>query len=520
MATLSIQNAGLSYSEVLFSNLTFGIHDGDRLGIVANNGAGKSTLLKCLAGTIEPMSGAISRPNNLKIGFLDQTMPEGIRSLPFRDAIIRALPPEQRVSNGWRGDYVLDSFSAPAEIRERPLAELSGGWQRLALVARMWISDPDILLLDEPTNHLDLSKILMLEGWLNQELSDVPLIVVSHDRRFLDGCTNKTLFLRQTESKLYSHPYSRARQLLSDDDAAIEAKREREMKELSRLKRSAHDLRQIGKNNFSDAALRKSNLMSKRARAAEDSLTSIHVEERRDIKLSNRGTHSNRLIALENITVSTPTGRRLFSIGKLAIGQQERVVVLGRNGSGKTCFIEYLRGVISNRAVAPSSGVTISSTVALSYVDQHMSQLPSNQTARDFINSDFKLGEQRAISVLASAGFTFDQQTQKIATLSPGQKSRLALLAIRLALPNFYLMDEPTNHLDIAGQEQFESEICSLGATAIIVSHDRRFIENVGTRFLLIEGARLLQIDSPEIFHRSLLDDVPVSTLLKKVVPC
>lgn len=518
MASIIVQNAGLIYSDELFAGLSFSVNDRDKLGVVANNGAGKSTLLKCLAGSIEPTTGKIVRSRSSTIGYVEQTVPASILSLPLRAAIVDALSPEQKDLYSWRGDYWLDFFQAPSEMRDRPLAQLSGGWQRLALVARTWISDPDIILLDEPTNHLDLSKTLLLERWLNSEIGDTPIVVVSHDRRFLDECTNKTLFLRKLGSKLYSYSYTHARELLAKDDASDEARQQKEIRELQRLKRSAHELRQIGKNNFSDAALRKSNQMAKRAESMEDSLTVLHVEERREIKLSNRGTHANRLLGIAGMDVSSPDGKSLFHIERLDIAQRDRVIILGRNGCGKTCFIKKLRTFLTNPESAGGSGMMVSPTLVYSYVDQHMSQLPEHEAIRDFVNSAFALGEQRTTSVLASAGFSFDQQGQKIGTLSPGQKSRLALLAFRLAHPNFYLMDEPTNHLDIAGQLQFEVEVCDHEATAVVVSHDRTFVENIGTRFLVIERSRLWEIESPVPFYESLLEDVLVTRVTNKAV--
>jgi ATPase subunit of ABC transporter with duplicated ATPase domains len=150
-------------------------------------------------------------------------------------------------------------------------------------------------------------------------------------------------------------------------------------------------------------------------------------------------------------------------------------------------------------------GIRVSPSLALGYVDQDMQQLPEKATAHDFILSRFRLGDQRSRAVLAEAGFSIERQGLPIARLSPGQKARLGLLALRLSEPNFYLMDEPTNHVDIPGREQLETEILEAEATCIVVSHDRSFVTTIGTRFLLIDKGRIREIDGPEEFYESML---------------
>lgn len=518
MTILSVQGLSIVYSEFLFKDLSFNIAEGDRMGVVAGNGAGKTTLLKSLVGSAEATSGHVQRSRFAKIALVNQMVPDDLLDVPMSEAVLSLLPPDQREVSSWRSELLLDHFDTPSDLRFRLLRELSGGWQRLALIGRAWILDPDVLLLDEPTNHLDLSKILVLERWLNTEARDAAIMAVSHDRRFLDRCTNQTLFLRKGSSKIYAHPFSRAKQLLANDNSAEDSKRDKELKEIERLRQSAHQLRLIGKNNRSDAALRKSNLISQRARNLEEALSEVQAERRGEIRLSNRGIQSNRLLSLERVAILSPGHRPIFHIGRFQLSQQDRVVIMGRNGSGKSSFLEFLRTAVSTRQNI--AGVSVSPSVVFSYLDQQLSQLPGHKTVQDFIGESFSLGNQRTNSSLAAAGFTFEQQSKAISTLSPGQKSRLALLALRMTEPNLYLMDEPTNHLDIEGQEQLEMELSSRGAAAILSSHDRAFCENVGTRYLLIENGRLYEIESPEPFYRSLIENVAVSRLVGKLVAC
>ena len=171
MPTISLRDVGVLSPHPLFQNLSLVIGDTDRIGLIAGNGGGKTTLLKCLAGVIEPTTGDIIRSRGMRVGYVEQDMPANLLNLPLAEAIRRALPPAERDANEWRVDVVLDEFGTPPDLRDRPLAALSGGWQRLALIARAWVNEPDALLLDEPTNHLDLAKIQMLERWTRRTVA-------------------------------------------------------------------------------------------------------------------------------------------------------------------------------------------------------------------------------------------------------------------------------------------------------------------------------------------------------------
>ncbi|MDR3536694.1 MAG: ABC-F family ATP-binding cassette domain-containing protein [Acetobacteraceae bacterium] len=493
MATISLRQVGFLASRPLFHDLTLTIGDADRLGVVAGNGAGKSTLLRCLAGDVVPTSGDITRSRGLRIARVEQDLPATLRDLTLAEAVRRAIPPADREAEGWRVDLVLDELDAPEALRDRPIHALSGGWQRLALIARAWVGEPDMLLLDEPTNHLDLEKIQRLEAWLNDPARRIPLVVASHDRQFLDTCTNRTLFLRPEGSRLYAHPYTRARALLADDDAAAEAKLERDQREAARLRRSAQELRNIGINSRSDAAQKKSSQMARRADRLEQTLRAVPIERSGDIKLSNRDTHAQVLLALQDVPVQVPGGDTLFRIAKLTVFRGDRIVLLGRNGVGKSLLVRLLhRAMTEPEGVA---GVRVSPSVVVGYVGQQMSQLPAEASPLGFITDRFRLGDQRCRSLLAGAGFPIERQTQPIGRFSLGQRARLGLLALRLAEPNFYLMDEPTNHVDIAGQEVLESEIVERGATCVLVSHDRHFVSAVRTRVLLIERGAIREVE-------------------------
>jgi ATPase subunit of ABC transporter with duplicated ATPase domains len=495
MSLIQLRRLGIVSPRVLFQNLDLTIHETDRIGLIAGNGMGKTTLLRCLARQTEPGSGDIVARRGLRVGHVEQEVPVNLLDLPMSEAIRRALPAAEREANAWKIGLVLDMLDTPAEMRDRPLAALSGGWQRLALLARVWITDPDVLLLDEPTNHLDLQWLAVLEDWITHATEGVAMVIASHDRQFLDHCTNRTLFLRPDESRVYAHPFSRARALLEADDVAREAKLDRDAKEASRLRRSAGHLRNVGINSGSDTWLKKSKQLAERAAAIEDSLRPAEQVRTGDIRLTNRGTHAKVLVALDNVPVRTPDGRVLFTTGTLKIFQHD-IVVMGTNGVGKSRFVHLLRRAMLDGEVV--AGVTISPSVVVGYLDQLMSQLPSAETPHGFVAGTFRPGDQRAVSLLAGSGFDINMQRRPIGQLSPGQKARLGLLALRLAEPNFYLMDEPTNHVDIQGQERLEAEIRTHQATCVLVSHDRYFVRAIGSRFMRIQDGRLLEQEAPD----------------------
>lgn len=157
MALINARNLGVTLGAPLFSNLNFVVQAGDRLGLIAANGRGKSTLLRCIAGGFEPSAGEITRLRGLRVGHVEQDVPADLLGTSFYDAVQQALPAEQAETEAWRVDVALASLDVPLELYQRPFAKLSGGWQRLAMLARVWVTEPDVLLLDEPTNHLDLS---------------------------------------------------------------------------------------------------------------------------------------------------------------------------------------------------------------------------------------------------------------------------------------------------------------------------------------------------------------------------
>nr|WP_316655383.1 ABC-F family ATP-binding cassette domain-containing protein [uncultured Gellertiella sp.] len=503
MTLLGMNDLGVTLVEPLFSQLNLTVRAGDRLGIAAANGRGKTTLLRVLAGQLEPTTGSVQRARSLKTGFMEQDVPERLLALAFRDALLDALPEEERLYEGWKTDIAMDALEVPEEIRDRPLGKLSGGWQRLALLARLAVSEPDVLLLDEPTNHLDLGKILVLERFLTNLPKASAVVMTSHDRAFLDCATNRTLFLRHPLSVGFSLPYGAARAALEEADAARARKYANDMKTADQLRRQAAKLNNIGINSGSDLLVVKTRQLKARAERLEGEAEAAHKERSAGtIALAGGESHARVLIRLEPLEVTTPDGRLLFKSGPLFVEQGDRIVLLGVNGAGKSRFVERLRTAIAS----PGSDPALRPTASLKpgYVDQALALLKDRDTPLVTLTARFTLSEIRARSLLSGAGIAIEQQARPLASLSGGQKARLALLMLRLMEPNFFLLDEPTNHLDIDGQDALCEELLREHAAALIISHDRAFVRNVASRFWLIENRRLRDVDDADGFFRSL----------------
>ena len=497
MTIMNINALGVILGDPLFHDLTFTISKGDRIGLVAANGRGKTTLLECLAGMSEPTTGDITRARGLRVGYVTQNVPDEARDQTLYAWVLAALSPEQAEYESWRVDVVLGDLSVPYDFQHQPLKTLSGGWQRTAMLAAAWITEPDILLLDEPTNHLDLHRIGLLQDWLAALPRDVPVLLTSHDRAFLDAVTNRTLFLRAERSRVFQLPFSAARVALDDADAADERRFSNELNKAQQLRKQAAKLKNIGINSGSDLLITKTKQLNERAAQMEAAAKPAHHERSAGaIRLTNSGTHAKALITLDDVTVQTPDGRLLYKTGQKWILPGDRIVLLGANGTGKTRLVRMVQ-----QALAGDGGpVKSAPSVAPAYSDQHLSQLSDGDTPMTAVAGQFDIGYQRARGVLAGAGVSIRMQDTKIGALSGGQKARLAMLVLRLRNPNFYLLDEPTNHLDIEGQEALEHELVAHGASCLLVSHDRSFLRNVGNRFWWINGKRLQEVDSPEPF--------------------
>lgn len=503
MSLLTLNALGVTLGAPLFQNLDLTLLPGDRLALVAANGRGKSTLLNVLAGRLEPSEGTITRARSLTLSFMEQEVPPHLMPLSLRDAVAEALPADIRDYDQWRADIVLDEIGVPEELRDRPVNEQSGGWQRLMLIARLALAESDLMLLDEPTNHLDLAKIVLLERWLNGLAADRAVVIASHDRTFLDRVTRRTLFLRHPESRIFALPYTEARAALAEEDLARSRKFEKDMKTVEQLRRQAAKLNNIGINSGSDLLTVKTKQLRDRARRIEEEAEAAHRERSAGLVALGGGEASARvLIRFAPFEERLPDGTLLFRSGPLFLCRGDRIVLLGQNGAGKSRLMARIQRAIAGGG--DDSAIQPTPSLQPGYMDQALALLAGAKTPLGAVVRLFALGEQRARSLLAGAGIAIEKQEKPLDRLSGGQKARLALLLLRLTEANFLLLDEPTNHLDIDGQESLAADLAAEGRAALLVSHDRAFVRAAGNRFWLIADRRLQEVEGPEEFFRSL----------------
>src|SRR6266702_1022924 len=409
MTLINIRNLGVTLGVPLFSRLNLVVDAGDRIGLVAANGRGKSTLLRCLAGATEASEGDITRSRGLTVGYVEQNVPEALLDRPFYTSVLEMLSADQQRSEHWRVDVALESLDVPEGLRQRPLKHLSGGWQRLAMLARVLVSEADVLLLDEPTNHLDLARIDRLENWLNALPHEMTVVISSHDRAFLDATTSRTLFLRPERSQVFSLPYTRARAALRETDASDERRYQRDLKTAQQLRQQAAKLNNVGINSGSDLLLSKTRQLKARAEKLEDAAKPAHLERSAGtIRLANRATHAKVLVTLEDAAVETPDGRLLFKTGKQFICKEDRIVLLGPNGADKTRLLTMLRAAIDNPDAA-QAGIKATQSLMLGYCDQALAGLDETDTPMRTIVLHFDVGDQRESPLLAGSGLSTEK---------------------------------------------------------------------------------------------------------------
>ena len=504
MAIIRIEDAKLSFGDkTLFDGVSFTVNEGDRTGLVGNNGCGKSSLVKALMGEHELDKGSINKKRDARIGYVSQEIPESSEGTTCYDFLLKALPDQE--SDFWKVDVALSSLGLDSDLWHEEINALSGGWRRLLLIARATMDEPELLILDEPTNHLDLGKIYKLEDWLTREVK-FPYLVISHDREFLDKCTNKTLFMRADGVHEFAAPFSVARENLFEADILASRQREKQEAEINRLEKAAKRMKEWGIRAPQSDIAKKGHAVQKRAELLKDRRVAVHQESSRDISLHYSEVTSNAIAIVSDTNVEAPGGKHLFSVDRFVVQQGDRVCVLGLNGTGKSVFIRKLIEELADFEMGPSDDMEywFSPQVRLGYLDQHLEGIPEDKNPFDYVSGRFSLDRTNTTRELVSVGFPPGQQNMLIGDMSSGEKARLSLLVLKLSKPNFYVLDEPTNHLDIQGQEALEEELDHKGHTCIFVSHDRSLVRGASTRFVEVRNGQLIEVESPEPFFEKL----------------
>jgi len=521
---LSVSNVGVSFGATeLFKDITFTVADGERWGIIGRNGAGKSSIFKIIIGELQPNVGSVARKPGLRHALLDQHRAfEGATTVwqagaaAWRDVIaLEHRLAQHAIDLGEMGERVTDEFLESfgrdqerfsdmggyeyharvdavlqglgfdaEESKTRLVATLSGGERGRVGLAAQLIAPADLLLLDEPTNHLDLDTTTWLQEWLSEAAETV--IVVSHDRAFMDAVCTNILHVEAKSSESYKGNYSQ----FVPQRAERRLTREREMeKQRAYVKKEEEYIRRnlAGVNSFQAKGKRKR--LERLPRLApppgDPAAMSLTFE------VGERG--GDQVTDIKNLRVEVP-GRVLVEDFTAVLRRNDFVALVGPNGAGKSSFISTILG---DRAPAHGE-VRVGGSVTPAWFRQDLSDLPLRMSLADAIQELRPLWNRGSVqNHLGAFGFTGEEVFREISTLSGGERARIALARITLARANLLVLDEPTNHLDVENIEVLEDALAEYDGTVLLVSHDRAFLREVATRVWAFDGTRLVDFDGP-----------------------
>ncbi|AGN84163.1 ABC-F family ATP-binding cassette domain-containing protein [Enterobacter sp. R4-368] len=482
----------------LFSDLSFTLKKGDRLGLIGDNGCGKSTLLKVLDGSLSPLSGNVTVANQCLLARVEQHLPDALLSMTLLDAVLAQLPSTERDSQRWRGEALLASMGLSPQEIALTAATLSGGQHTRLLLARALIREPDLLLLDEPGNHLDLPTLLWLEQFLRSWSGS--FVMVSHDAALLDAVTNGSWILRDHTLHSFALPCSAARQALEARDESDALRHKAEQKEIDRVTASAKRLATWGRVYDNEDLARKAKQMERQVERLKENQTELTEGSQWRLALHGEELRADRLLEMEQLAVPPAPGLPdLFRVPVARLKSGDRVAIVGRNGCGKSSLLRLIWRAYQQES---ASGLRLHPRLNAGYYDQTLHQLPDDATLFDALGPFAPTPQDRKMALI-SAGFAWARHGQRVATLSGGERSRLLFVGLSLARFNLLMLDEPTNHLDMAGKEALAQTLQQFSGGVLLVSHDRALISSSCNRFWLVENGELSEWhDAEAVFER------------------
>ncbi|WP_319421200.1 ABC-F family ATP-binding cassette domain-containing protein [Pleurocapsa sp. FMAR1] len=505
--------------EVL-KDVTWEVKPGERVGLVGVNGAGKSTQLKIISGEVEATSGEVVRPTSLKIAYLTQEFEvEPTRTVyeefwtvftqanatqqkmnQIHQEMEKATPEEldkliDQLDKLQRQFEALDGYTLDAQIEkilpemgftsedgDRLVSSYSGGWQMRMSLGKILLQEPDLLLLDEPTNHLDLETIEWLENYLRG--INTPMVIVSHDREFLDRLCTKIVETERGISTTYLGNYSAYLQQKAETQIAQGATYERQQKEMAKQQEFIE--------KFRASATRSTQAKSREKQLDKVELVEAPVAGLRTLKFrfppSPRS--GKEVIAIKDL-VHAYNNAILFLGAELTIERGDRIAILGANGAGKSTLLRMIMGMEEFDEGEVEIG---KHNVIPGYFEQNQAEaLDMDKTVMNTIHDEVPDWKNEQVRTLLGQ-FLFSGETafKKVAALSGGEKARLALAKMLLTPANLLILDEPTNHLDIPAKEMLEEALQHYDGTVVIVSHDRYFISQAATKIVEIRDGELI----------------------------
>ncbi len=517
---LSVSNIHKSFSEKnILENISFHLEDYDKAALVGINGVGKTTLLRIIVGEMTPDEGLVTFAKGKTYGYLAQnteisgeatiydTLLQVKEHLLVLEQQIRQVEKQMKYVEGAELEALMNQYANMTHTFEaeggyqyqseligvlkglgfieeefnKPMSTLSGGQKTRVALGKLLLTKPDLIILDEPTNHLDMNSIAWLETYLLNYKGAV--LIVSHDRYFLDRIAGKVIELDQGKSTVFTGNYS---------DYAVK-------KEQIRVSKLNAYLKQQQEIKHQEEVIEKLKSFNreksiKRAESREKMLNKIEVLEKptetnseMKIQLTPRVVSGNDVLQVQGLSKAYPN-HPLFSDLDFEIKRGEHIAIIGDNGTGKTTILKIINQIVD----ADAGSMKLGTNVTIGYYDQEHHVLHSEKTLFEEISDEFPyLNNTQIRNTLAAFLFTGDDVFKKISTLSGGERGRVSLAKLMLSESNFLILDEPTNHLDIMSREILETALNSYEGTVLYVSHDRYFINKTATRILELSGQTL-----------------------------
>ncbi len=547
---ISINNLSVSFGGfALFDEVNFHINDNDRIGLVGRNGSGKTTLLKIIAGVSTPSSGDIQKPNELTIGYLPQEMGYTKNSTVIDEALqafshIKALEKELFSINttiAEREDYESDSYrnllikfneindklslytsSNPRAEAERVLfglgfgrnelerkrAELSVGWNMRIELAKVLLRKPDMLLLDEPTNHLDIESIRWLESYLSGFKGAI--ILISHDRRFLDSITNRTVEIVLGKMHDYKVSYTRYQELRKERFAQQKAAFDNQQRMIEKTEEFIEKFRyKPTKSNQVQSRIKQLEKID-RIEIEEDDKSALHLK----FPPAPRSGH----VVVKATDLAMAFGpKKIFSNVNITVERGEKIALVGKNGEGKTTFMR----LITEELLPVAGKIVTGHNVSVGYYAQNQEDLlDKDDTVLDTLDK-IAVGDVRTRirDILGAFLFRGADVDKKVSVLSGGERARLAMAKLILKPCNLLLLDEPTNHMDIISKDILKMALKNYQGTLLIVSHDRDFLDGLASKiYEFKEGAAIEHLGGLEgfLYRKNIENFDELETSLKK----
>jgi len=520
MSLLSCQNLCISFAQRdILINATFDIAKGDKIGLIGSNGCGKTTLLKAISGVLEPSDGKVIKASATSIGFVEQHACQGSelsvydelltvfsrlceiekeleevnRKIDMTDGKVSqyielqaALTEEYQNKGGLtyknRAHSCLMGLGFTAEEEKLPVASLSGGQRTKLSLGKLLLSEPDLMLLDEPTNHLDIKSVEWLEDFIGKFTGT--LIIVSHDRYFLDKTTSRTLEItgrKLCQGKGGYSVYMKTKELRLETEKREYEKAQIEIKRIEKMIEQQKQFNQ--ERNYITIASKEKQI--ERIKASMPELPPC--EKTVKLRFSECVRAGDEVLIADNLTKSYD-GKTLFSGVGMKIFRGEKVFILGPNGCGKTTLL----GLIMNKIPKDDGLSRFGHNVNVGYFEQTQKALMSEKTVLQELYDRFPTKTVPELrGYLGAFNFRNDDIEKLMKDLSGGERARVALLILILKKPNFLILDEPTNHLDFASREVLEEALSEYDGTVLCVSHDRYFVNRIATKIMYFDGEKV-----------------------------